>query len=676
MDGADSHDSFDLHSSVAEERLQDLAPIKDHDPEPSKLQGRSEMDKSLEKENMQEGEISYEVFKSYVDAAGGVTSVSVVLVLFIVGEIMKISSDMWFSSWTKNSSDTTLDQRHQINVYIMLVSAFVLLSFLRGFSLFAVLLRASKRMHERAFHAVMYTYLSFFEDNPSGQLINRFSTDIDICDTNLPLLAFNSMSLGVQILGMLCTIAYAFPAFLLLVIPLAQVLLYSKSLFAYANRDLKRLDGGTKTLTYSYLVSAVQGITSIRSYNREDYILKLIKESVDMNHQVYFSHVSASRWFGLRLEATSVVLIFFTSVFCVLLKDSLPFSIVGLCLTYVISFTGIMQLTIRTIVDCESRMTSVERLCKYTDSLEPEENEIVELSNGVRKVQGRVEFKDYSLRYKDELPTVLKGIDAEIEPCEKVGIVGRTGAGKSSLIAALLRLCKSDLSTGQILIDGVDTKTMSLQELRTLLSVIPQDPVLFIGSMRFNLDPFSEKTDQEIWSVLNKVHMKRIVEDFPTGLEHIISEGGQNLSVGQRQLICIGRALLRDSKIILMDEATASVDFDTDALIQTTIRESFKDCTVITIAHRLNTIIDADKVMVLSKGELVEFGPPSHLLDVDSFATDVQFESKSAQLEHNQLRRSGDFYNLVKRTGASSARHLISKARIQAEDSPRNQRND
>ncbi|EYC37197.1 hypothetical protein Y032_0816g2506 [Ancylostoma ceylanicum] len=324
--------------------------------------------------------------------------------------------------------------------------------------------------------------------------------------------------------------------------------------------------------------------------------------------------------------------VFFAALFAVISKRlgwvTSP-SIFGVSITYALNITDVLNFTVRLLSDTEANIVAVERIHEYTitpteASWEiPEEKPPADWSS-----HGCVKFLDYSTRYREGLDLVLKGISADVREGEKVGIVGRTGAGKSSFALALFRMIEP--ASGRIMIDGVDIASLGLHDLRRNLTIIPQDPVLFSGTLRFNLDPFGTSTDSEIWNALELAHLKTFVSNFPDGLDHSISEGGENISVGQRQLVCLARAILRNTKVLVLDEATAAIDVTTDAVIQATIREQFAKCTVFTIAHRLNTIMDYDRIMVLENGRIIEFDSPSKLLEnpESAFAKMVE-DSKS-----------------------------------------------
>lgn len=309
----------------------------------------------------------------------------------------------------------------------------------------------------------------------------------------------------------------------------------------------------------------------------------------------------------------SNLIVLFASLFAILGQQENA-ALVGLSITYALQITQSMTYLVNSISLLESNIVSVERVKEYVDS-EHEADWTVDKTtpNKSWPENGDVEFIDYKVRYREGLDLVLRGINFKVNGGEKIGIVGRTGAGKSSLTLALFRIIEA--AGGKITIDGIDISILGLHALRSRLTIIPQDPVLFSGSLRRNLDPFETKKDEEIWKALELAHLKTFAKTLTAGLNHEISEGGENLSVGQRQLVCLARALLRKTKVLILDEATAAIDLETDELIQNTIRTEFKDCTVLTIAHRLNTIMDSDRVIVLDKGEISEYASPSDLLN-------------------------------------------------------------
>eukprot|EP00026_Physarum_polycephalum_P008777 Phypoly_transcript_08878.p1 GENE.Phypoly_transcript_08878~~Phypoly_transcript_08878.p1 ORF type:complete len:352 (-),score=56.36 Phypoly_transcript_08878:57-1112(-) len=345
--------------------------------------------------------------------------------------------------------------------------------------------------------------------------------------------------------------------------------------------------------------------------------------------QASFAFVAAARWLGIRLEFMCNLVVSLAALFCVIERENIAPGLAGLSLTYALQLTAVLNFLVRQSAEVETQIVAVERVIEYVDL--PTEAPY-HLPNSRAPSDwpsaGEIRFENLKLRYRANLELVLHGVTATIKPREKIGIVGRTGAGKSSLFLGLFRIVEA--AEGAIYIDGVDISKLGLSELRSKLAIIPQDPTLFIGTIRSNLDPFKLYSDEEVWQALDHIYMKDVVEKLPEKLDAPVTEGGDNFSVGQRQLLCLGRALMRNAKILLMDEATASVDMETDEKIQRTIRERFKNMTVLTIAHRINTILDSDRVMVMNKGLLEEFDTPGNLATrPDSIFYSLLQESKS-----------------------------------------------
>ncbi len=328
----------------------------------------------------------------------------------------------------------------------------------------------------------------------------------------------------------------------------------------------------------------------------------------------YYPSIIANRWLAVRLEYIGNVITFSAALFSILAPEAVGPADVGLVISYALNITQTLNWLVRMTSDVETNIVAVERVKEYSQELDQE----ADWEKGQRKPssnwpeRGMVKFQDYGMRYRAGLDLVVKGITCDIRGGETIGIVGRTGAGKSSLTVALFRLVEP--AQGRIIIDEEDITQLALHDLRKKLTIIPQDPVLFSGTLRINLDPFSLHSDEEVWRALQLAHLHDFASNLEQGLEHEVSEGGENVSVGQRQLICLARALLRKTKVLILDEATAAVDLETDDLIQATIRKEFADSTVLTIAHRLNTIMDYDRIMVLDRGEIKEFDSPGSLL--------------------------------------------------------------
>uniref|UniRef100_H3A153 ATP binding cassette subfamily C member 4 n=1 Tax=Latimeria chalumnae TaxID=7897 RepID=H3A153_LATCH len=407
-----------------------------------------------------------------------------------------------------------------------------------------------------------------------------------------------------QITGIVAVAVSVIPWILIPVTPLVIIFVFLRRYFLQTSRDIKRLESTTRSPVFSHLSSSLQGLWTIRAFKAEQRCQAIFDAHQDLHSgtQLINNSVTTSRWFAVRLDFISAVFVTFVAFGSILLANGkskfpeLEAGQVGLTLSYAIMLTGLFQWAVRQSAEVENLMTSVERVTEYSElqseaPLESDKPPPKDWPN-----QGVIVFENVNFAYSGYGPLVLKNLNACIRSKEKVGIMGRTGAGKSSIIATLFRLAEPE---GKIMIDGVLTSELGLHDLRKKISIIPQDPVLFTGTMRKNLDPFSEYHDEELWKALEEVQLKEVVEELPSKLETELAEAGSNFSVGQRQLVCLARAVLRKNRILVIDEATANVDPSrTDELIQKTIREKFAQCTVLTIAHRLNTIIDNDKILV------------------------------------------------------------------------------
>ncbi|ELK35658.1 Canalicular multispecific organic anion transporter 1 [Myotis davidii] len=453
---------------------------------------------------------------------------------------------------------------------------------------------ASNILHKQLLNNILRAPMSFFDTTPIGRIVNRFAGDISTVDDTLPVSLRSWILCFLGIMSTLFMICLATPAFIIIVIPLGIIYVSVQIFYVATSRQLRRLDSVTRSPLYSFFSETVSGLPVIRAFQHQQRFLKHSEELIDTNQKCVYSWIISNRWLAVRLELVGNLIVFFSS------------------LMIVIYITQTLNWLVRMTSEVETNIVAVERINEYIN-VENEAPWVTEKRPPAGwPSKGEIQFNNYQVRYRPELDLVLKGITCDIRSQEKIGVVGRTGAGKSSLTNSLFRILEA--SGGQIIIDGVDIASIGLHDLREKLTIIPQDPVLFSGSLRVNLDPFNSYSDEEVWKALELVHLKSFVANLPLGLSHELTEAGDNLSIGQKQLLCLARALLRKSKILIMDEATAAVDLETDQLIQITIRKEFSHCTAITIAHRLHTIMDSDKVMVLDNGKIVEFGSPEELL--------------------------------------------------------------
>ncbi|CAH2237489.1 jg12822 [Pararge aegeria aegeria] len=500
-----------------------------------------------------------------------------------------------------------------IYIYSGMVVALVVISLLRSFMFFSMAMRASTRLHNNMFASITRAPMRFFHTNPSGRILNRFSKDMGAVDEVLPSALLDVLQIGLSLIGIVVVVGVVNYWLLLPTVAIGLVFYGLRIFYLASSRSIKRLEGVTRSPVFSHLNASLQGITTIRAFGAQEALIREFDNHQDLHSSAWYLFIASSRAFGFWLDLVCVVYIAVVTLSFLVFGNEEYGGNVGLAITQAMGLTGMFQWGMRQSTELENQMTSVERIQEYSniESEPPLESEPKKKPPPSWPEAGKLEFKHVYLFYAPGEPAVLKDLSMEILPKEKVGIVGRTGAGKSSLINALFRLAQIE---GEIIIDGRETSTLGLHELRSQVSIIPQEPVLFSGTMRHNLDPFDEYPDQVLWRALEEVELKEAVMELPAGLSSRMSEGGGNFSVGQRQLVCLARAIVRRNRLLVLDEATANVDPQTDALIQTTIRNKFADCTVLTIAHRLHTVMDSDKVLVMDAGQMVEFDHPHMLL--------------------------------------------------------------
>ncbi|KAM6893207.1 ATP-binding cassette sub-family C member 4 [Lycodopsis pacificus] len=630
-----------------------IQSVKDGDQLPA------ETVQTVAEESSAQGNIGASLYVKYLKAGASVVVLLIVILMNLLAQVSYIMQDWWLAYWADeqeklSDNNSTVIQNGQnvtaelnttfyLGVYGGLTVAVIIFGFLRNMLLFHVLVKSAQSLHNRMFTSILATPVRFFDVNPIGRVLNRFSKDIGQLDSNMPWTFVDFIQVFLQIIGVICVAVSVIPWILIPVLPLLLVFIYLRRYFLQTSRNVKRLESTTRSPVFSHLSSSLQGLWTIRAFGAEERFQKVFDAHQDLHSEAWFLFLVTSRWFAVRLDGMCSIFVTVTTFGCLLLRDQLDAGSVGLALTYSVTLMGMFQWGVRQSAEVENRMTSVERVVEYTEleSEAPWETQKRPPPDWPKK--GLVTFDQVSFSYSSDGPMVLHNMTAIFRPKEKVGIVGRTGAGKSSLVSALFRLAEPQ---GKIYIDGVLTSEIGLHDLRQKMSIIPQDPVLFTGSMRKNLDPFNQHSDEDLWKALEEVQLKSVVEELPGKLETVLAESGSNFSVGQRQLVCLARAVLRKNRVLVIDEATANVDPRTDELIQKTIRDKFSECTVLTIAHRLNTIVDSDRILVLDAGRIHAYDEPYTLLqDPD-----------------------GIFYKMVQQTGKQEAAALLAVAK-QAYDS-------
>ncbi|KAL6455854.1 hypothetical protein MHYP_G00357050 [Metynnis hypsauchen] len=610
---------------------------------------------TMAEESRSEGTIGLRIYLKYFTAGVNMLMLLGFILLNLLAQVSYILQDWWLAYWTSeqekldvlnrnltfNSINGSLDQNvtqqlsldFYLGIYSGLTVATVIFGFMRSLMMFNALVRSAQTLHNRMFNCILRTPVRFFDINPIGRILNRFSKDIGHLDSLLPWTFVDFIQVFLQIIGVIAVAASVIPWIMIPVLPLLIVFLFLRRYFLQTSRDVKRLESTTRSPVFSHLSSSLQGLWTIRAFKAEERFQQTFDAHQDLHSEAWFLFLTTSRWFAVRLDGMCSVFVTITAFGCILLRHNLEAGAVGLALSYAVTLTGMFQWGVRQSAEVENMMTSVERVVEYTELENEAPWETQKRPPPEWPSQGMITFDRVNFSYSSDGPVVLKNMTAMFRPKEKVGIVGRTGAGKSSLISALFRLAEPE---GKIYVDGMLTSEIGLHDLRQKMSIIPQDPVLFTGTMRKNLDPFNEHSDEALWNALEEVQLKSVVEELPSKLETVLAESGSNFSVGQRQLVCLARAILRKNRILIIDEATANVDPKTDELIQKTIREKFQECTVLTIAHRLNTIIDSDRILVLDAGRIHDYDEPHVLLQ----------------------NQDGIFYKMVQQTGKAEAASL------------------
>lgn len=573
---------------------------------------------AVSKEHREQGKVKWNIYLEYAKACNP-KNVLIFLVFVIISIFLSVMGNVWLKHWSEVNTkygDNPNPIRY-LGIYFALGVGSALSTLIQTVILWVFCtIHGSKYLHNLMTDAVLRAPMSFFETTPIGRILNRFSNDIYKVDSILGRSFSQFFVNAIKVVFVVIVICITTWQFVFIIVPLSVLYIYYQQYYLRTSRELRRLDSITRSPIYSQFQETLGGIATIRGYNQQPRFRHINQCRVDNNMSAFYPSINANRWLAFRLETIGSVIILGAGTLSIfrLRQGTLTAGMVGLSLSYALQITQTLNWIVRMTVEVETNIVSVERINEYAQ-LDSEAPSIIEdhRPDPSWPIAGNIQFENYSTRYRPELDLVLKGINLDIKPQEKVGIVGRTGAGKSSLTLALFRIIES--SKGRILIDGVPIDKIGLFDLRHHLSIIPQDSQVFEGTIRENIDPTQSYTDEEIWNVLELSHLKNhILTMSDDGLLTKLTEGGSNLSVGQRQLMCLARALLVKSKVLVLDEATAAVDVETDQVIQQTIRTAFKDRTILTIAHRLNTIMDSDRIIVLDGGEVKEFDTPNNLL--------------------------------------------------------------
>ncbi|KAG9397715.1 ATP-binding cassette sub- C member 8 [Aphanomyces cochlioides] len=591
--------------------------------------GRAISAKLIADEDRTRGVTSWRVYSVWLQACGGWPMVLLVISIYVVCEGMSVAASMWLSFWSEHGDSTTV--WFYMGVFVVLQLTSVLFVYFRASELYMAGIRGSESLFESILGHLLTAPMSFFDSTPLGRLANRFAADVYTADESLSATWGALLATAITVMSTLATIIGVTPLFLVMILPIGYGYARTQLYYIKTSRELQRLVSISKSPVLSFFGETLDGLSTIRALpGIPDVFTARMHSILDRNLQAILLDFSVDCWLTLRLDVVGTLISTFAALCAVLQHGSTSAMFAGLAgvaLSYAFTITKNMTQSVTNYSSLQTQMVAIERLDAYAHLPREDTQSLIRQRDDIDKAwppAGAVEFDQVRLRYQPQLPLVLHNVTFSIPPRAKVGIVGRTGAGKSSLTAALFRLV--ELASGSIFIDGVNIATLPLSTLRHAVSIIPQDPVLFSGSIRFNLDPTGEADDKALWQVVHRAHLASI-----TSLDAVVEERGLNFSLGERQLVCIARALLKQSKVIVMDEATASIDLNADRLIQATVREVFADCTTITIAHRLDTILDADAVLVMDQGVVAEIGAPAQLLQ-DSDSLFYQLSKRHAML--------------------------------------------
>ncbi|XP_023764051.1 ABC transporter C family member 5 [Lactuca sativa] len=578
---------------------------------------RSRKKQLVQEEERERGKISMKIYLSYMAAAYKGLLIPLIIIAQTLFQVLQIASN-WWMAWAnpQTEGDTArVSNLVLIAVYMALAFGSSWFIFVRAVLVATFGLAAAQKLFMKMLTNVFRAPMSFFDSTPAGRILNRVSVDQSVVDLDIPFRLGGFASTTIQLLGIVGVMTQVTWQVLLLIVPMAIACLWMQKYYMASSRELVRIVSIQKSPIINLFGESIAGAATIRGFGQEKRFMKRNLYLLDCFARPFFCSIAAIEWLCLRMELIST----FVFAFCLVLLVSFPRkaidpSMAGLAVTYGLQLNARLSRWILSFCKLENKIISIERIHQYCH-IPSEAPPIIEGNRPPPSwpVEGKIEIIDLKVRYKESLPVVLRGVTCEFPGGKKIGIVGRTGSGKSTLIQALFRLIEPE--SGRIIIDNIDISTIGLHDLRGRLSIIPQDPTLFEGTIRGNLDPLEEHTDQEVWEALDKSQLGDTVREKEQKLDAPVLENGDNWSVGQRQLVSLGRALLKQARILVLDEATASVDSATDNLIQKIIRMEFKDCTVCTIAHRIPTVIDSDLVLVLSDGQVAEFDSPIRLLE-------------------------------------------------------------
>ncbi|XDG02068.1 hypothetical protein ABKA04_001683 [Annulohypoxylon sp. FPYF3050] len=602
-------------TALEETKEEEPAQVEDKTAEGDKKKKKKKAQGLMQAEERAVSSVPWSVYTTYIRASGSILNAPLVVIVLLLSQGANIMTSLWLSYWTSDKYGLTTGV--YIGIYAALGTLQALLMFIFSVLLAVFGTNASRTLLRQAVTRTLRAPMSFFDTTPLGRITNRFSRDVDVMDNNLSdamRMYFLTLCMIISVFALIIAFFYYFAIAL---VPLAILFVLAASFYRASAREVKRFESVLRSVVFAKFGEGLSGVASIRAYGLKDRFITDLRNSIDEMNAAYYLTFSNQRWLSIRLDTIGNLLVFTTGILVVTSRFSVSPSIGGLVLSYILSIVQMLQFTVRQLAEVENGMNAVERLEYYGTQLEEEAPEHTIDVRPTWPEKGEIIFDNVEMRYRENLPLVLKGLNINIRGGERIGIVGRTGAGKSSIMSTLFRLV--EISGGHIYIDGLDISTIGLHDLRSRLAIIPQDPTLFHGTVRSNLDPFSEHSDLDLWSALRKAGLvpadANIDDKDPSRihLDSVVEEDGLNFSLGQRQLMALARALVRGSQIIICDEATSSVDMETDDKIQKTMAVGFRGKTLLCIAHRLRTIVGYDRICVMDAGRIAELDTPINL---------------------------------------------------------------
>ncbi|XP_004491490.1 ABC transporter C family member 3-like [Cicer arietinum] len=572
----------------------------------------------VQEEEREKGKVGFSVYWKYITTAYGGALVPFILLAQILFQFLQIGSNYWMAWATPISADVEapVEGTTLIEVYVALAIGSALCILVRALLLVTAGYKTATILFNKMHLSIFRAPMSFFDSTPSGRILNRASTDQSAVDTDIPYQIGSFAFSLIQLFGIIVVMSQVAWQVFIVFIPVIAISIWYQRFYLPSARELSRLVGVCKAPIIQHFAETISGTTTIRSFGQQSRFHETNMKLTDGYSRPKFNIAAAMEWLCIRLDMLSSITFAFSLIFLISIPQGIinP-GIAGLAVTYGLNLNMIQAWVIWNLCNLENKIISVERMLQYTN-IPSEPPLVLEEENRPDPSwpsYGEVDVRNLQVRYAPHLPLVLRGLTCTFRGGLRTGIVGRTGSGKSTLIQTLFRLVEP--TAGEVIIDGINISTIGLHDLRSRLSIIPQDPTMFEGTVRSNLDPLEEYTDEQIWEALDKCQLGDEVRKKEGKLDSAVSENGDNWSMGQRQLVCLGRVLLKKSKILVLDEATASVDTATDNLIQQTLKQHFSDSTVITIAHRITSVLDSDMVLLLSQGRIEEYDSPTTLLE-------------------------------------------------------------